>query len=196
MKANFSDQRPRGLLMRLAKSLQVSPLILSGSCFSSTSHAADFTWHMLLSHDRTGQIEAGSKLQVINAVRNGCRLRVAWGSRRTSHPISSIEHVSEVSWISVRNQEFIKAQIGGLITNLEALGNFSENHPRLERFGGTEQVVEWWATLSTDGSFDAVWFAPHSGQFIARIPQRHPMKWYSDCRPSEAAGPLFPPEDL
>ena len=75
--------------------------------------------------------------------------------------------------------------------NLSVLGEPESEHRNRDRFGGVNQVVKWRANLKTDGTFDAVWFAPHSGEFIERIPQRHPMRWYADCQPTENR-PLYP----
>lgn len=132
----------------------------------------------------------GSHERIIAAVRNGCQLRIAWGSHRTEPSFRSVEHVADVKWVTARNGETISAQIGDFLINLTALGEPPEEHPRRDEYGGTEQVIKWRATLQTDGTFDAVWFAPHSGDFIARRPQRHPMKWYADCDPAHSE-PLY-----
>jgi len=164
-------------------------LILS-ACQGAVPLKTSPAWHLMLAHDRDGKLADGASKNLVAAVRNGCQIRVAWGNRRDSQPPRSIEHVAEVKWISVLNDEMVQAQIGDFLINLTALGEPSEDHPRRDEYGGTQQVVEWRATLKTDGSFDAVWFAPHSGKFVTRRPQRHPMKWFSDCNPTQSS-PLY-----
>ncbi|MEM1036981.1 MAG: hypothetical protein AAGI14_09515 [Pseudomonadota bacterium] len=162
-------------------------LTLSG-CETSQSQAS--SWHLMLSHDRDGAVKAGSERNIVDAVRSGCQIRIAWGGGRADPPRRSIEHVADVKWITVRNGERVSAQIGDFLINLVALGDPPEDHPRREEFGGTQEVVHWRATLMADGSFDAVWFKPHSGEFITRRPQNHPMKWFADCRPGSPE-PLY-----
>lgn len=143
---------------------------------SNQSSELGSPWHLMLSHDREGQLLEGSVAQVVNAVRSGCQHRIAWGGagRRT------VEHVADVKWITVYNDNELKAQIGDFLFNLEFLG---DDFPRAEPFGGTDEVVHWRATLKPDGSFNAIWYKPHSGELVTRRPQNHPMKWYADCDP-------------
>jgi len=141
-------------------------------------------WHLMLAHDKDGNVQDGSVANVVNTVRNGCQHRIAWGGagRRT------VEHVADVKWITVHNDVELKAQIGDFIFNQEFLG---EDFPRAEPFGGTDEIVQWRATLKPDGSFNAIWYKPHSGALVTRRPQTYPMKWYADCDPGVAA-PLYP----
>lgn len=155
------------------------------------AHGAGYTtWHLMLAHDRDGNIRSGAESNVIDAVRSGCQIRIAWGGGRADPPRRSIEHVADVKWISVRNGESVNAQIGDFLINLSALGEPVEEHPRRQEYGGTQHVVHWRATLRTDGTFNAVWYKPHSGEFVARRPQNHPMKWFSDCIPDHPE-PLY-----
>ncbi len=147
-------------------------------------------WQLMLSHDRDGEVTGGHIDQLISAVRSGCQLQVAWGARRRSDPQSTIEHIASPLWVSVRNGQSVEAQLEGFMSNLAVLGEPNEEQPRYERFGGTEKAVWWRANLKTDGSFDAVWYH-HDGRLAERVPQRHPMRWYADCKPSHTE-PLFP----
>lgn len=90
----------------------------------------------------------------------------------------------------MRDSENVEVQIGDFLINHSVLGEPAIEHPGRERFGGTDKAVKWRANLKTDGTFDAVWYFEHSGDFITRVPQRHHMKWFADCKPGQAA-PLF-----
>ncbi|MEP3226535.1 MAG: hypothetical protein ABJO01_11210 [Parasphingorhabdus sp.] len=142
---------------------------------------------MLLAHDADGKVGQGDRQHIVNAVRQGCRIRIAWGSKGATR---TIEHIAEPMWIAIRDSSDIEAQIGDFMINLNALGDPPSDHPRRERFGGVDKVVKWRASLKPDGTFNAVWYYPHDGEFISRVPQRHPMKWFADCKP-EAAEALF-----
>ncbi|MEM9057542.1 MAG: hypothetical protein AAGD86_08705, partial [Pseudomonadota bacterium] len=151
-------------------------------------------WHLRVAHSAQGEVTAGSVAALIDSIRAGCRVRVAWGARRAADPTRTIEHSAVPNWIAVRSGESVSAQIGGFTPNLRVLGDAPDEHPRYARFGGTTTLTEWRADLSTDGSFDAVWFHPHDGSFVERVPQRHPMRWYADCLGVDAS-PLYPPPD-
>jgi len=71
------------------------------------------------------------------------------------------------------------------------LSLLGDDFPREDSFGGTDEIVQWRATLKPDGSFNAIWYKPHSGALVTRRPQNYPMKWYADCDPGEAL-PLYP----
>lgn len=174
--------------------MAVTLFAVSDSTSHSQTHSpmpqssASSGWHLLLAHDANGKVDQGDRQQIVNAVRQGCQIRIAWGN---SGPTRSIEHIADPMWISIRNGNDVEVQIGEFLVNLNALGEPSEDHPRRKRFGGTEKVVKWRASLKTDGTFNAVWYYPYNGEFIIRVPQRHPMKWFADCNP-ESAAPLFP----
>jgi len=167
----------------------VSAALILTACTQSMS-----SWTLVLSHDAEGVVTSGAQKNLVNAIRNGCQIRVAWGARRAADPSRTIEHIAEPLWVSVRDSESVEVQVGDFLINHRVLGEPAADHPRRERFGGTEKAVMWRANLKTDGSFDAVWYYPHNGEFITRIPQRHPMKWFADC-PDAPASPLFPAEN-
>ena len=167
--------------------LGIAALLILSGCAEHVS-----PWHMLLSHDETGTVKSGSAINVTKAVRQGCRLRVAWGSRGTMRPDLTIEHVSEPTWIAIRDNTNISVEIGGYTSNLKTVGDTSAPTARQIELGGTEHIVEWRATLKPDGSFDAVWFHPSSGEFIKRMPQQHAMKWFADCKATNV-DPLYGP---
>ena len=144
----------------------------------------------MLAHTKDGKVTQGSADNVVNAVRSGCQLRVAWGARRQADPSRTIEHIAKPLWVSVRDSTDVDVQIGDFLINHGVLGEPPEDHPRRDRFGGTQKAVKWRANLKTDGTFDAVWYYEDTGDFITRIPQRHPMKWFADCKPGRA-DPLF-----
>ncbi len=145
----------------------------------------------MLHHNSAGEVQSGSPENIVNAVRRGCQLRIAWGARRAADPSQTIEHIAEPVWVAVRNGTQVEVQLDDFLINHAVLGEPEEDHPRRARFGGTSKAVMWRAQLKPDGSFDAVWYSPQTGELITRIPQQHELRWFSDCPPGEAA-PLYP----
>ncbi len=148
-------------------------------------------WRVALAHDRNGKVQSGNISELVAAIRRGCQIRVGWGAHRAADPNQTIEHIATPTWVAVRNGAEVEIQLSDFVINLNVLGEPAADHPRRERFGGTERAVNWRANLKTDGSFNAVWYDGATGKFITRIPQRHPMKWFVDCEMGSAE-PLFP----
>lgn len=148
-------------------------------------------WVNVLSHDKEGNVESGHIGDLISVIRQGCQLRVGWGARRAADATQTIEHLAEPVWVAVRNSENVEVQLDTFAINLGVMGEPIEEHPRRERFGGTDTAISWRANLKTDGTFEAVWYEHGTGDFVLRIPQRHPMRWYADCAPADAK-PYFP----
>ena len=171
--------------------MQRSTLVITFLILCACSTQSENGWHLLLAHDSEGTVTEGAAEQVAHAVRRGCVVRSAWGARRRADPAQTVEHVAEATWISVRNGNQLQAQLDGFMSNLQALGQPAEKHPRLDRFGGTEQAVLWKALLSNDGRFDAIWYGAADGTLKVRIPQRHPMRWFADCDGTPSS-PLYP----
>ncbi|MEM8983594.1 MAG: hypothetical protein AAGC71_11245 [Pseudomonadota bacterium] len=176
----------------LAALAAIATIAVSGCTATiTTSDTISDRWVLQLANTADGDITDGSMEDLISTIRAGCQVRIAWGARRAADPSRTIEHSAEPLWISIRSGETVTAQIGGFSANLSVLGEDPAEHPRYERFGGTEQLTEWRADIGTDGSFNAVWFRAGTGEFIERIPQRHPMRWYADCDVTDAP-PLYP----
>lgn len=169
------------------------PMVLGVSLLCGCATSSTQRWHLKLAHDREGQVLAGNIAELATAIRSGCRIRIAWGARRRNNPEQTIEHVADALWVSLRNGNVVEAQVEGFLSNLAVLGESSAEHSRYERFGGTENVILWRAELTTDGTFDAIWYGAVDGKLKFRAPQRHPMRWFADCE-SRAAAPLYPPD--
>jgi len=171
-------------------SLHISILMgLICSCVSAQG-ASTATWNLMLSHTADGSVRQGSNENLVSVIRQGCQIRVAWGARRAADPKRTIEHIANPVWVTVRDGNQVEVQLNDFLINHKVLGEPSSQYPQRERFGGTDKAVMWRANLKTDGTFDAVWYYAHSGEFITREPQTHPMKWFADCEPSSSE-PLF-----
>lgn len=163
-----------------------------GACVGTQPVAGTDTWVLQLAHTKDGDVLTGSEAALVQAIRSGCTVRVAWGGRRRSDPSLTVEHAAILTWVTVRNGTSVSGEIRGLTPNRSVLGEDPASHPTMDRFGGTSAVVEWRAGVATDGTFDAIWFYPHSGEFIERVPQRHPMRWFTDCQ-GLTTQRLYPP---
>ena len=168
-------------------------LIAGCQSVSAIENTASSNWRIVYSADREGAVQQGSIDDLFSVIRQGCDIKIAWGGQRRGDPSLTIEHVAEPLWISALDGRKVQARIGGHAANLAFLGTPSPENDRTTAFGGREQVVRWQAEVSTEGDFDAVWYNAVTGELAARRPQRHAMRWISNCAPSSNTPPLFDP---
>ncbi|MFK8017525.1 MAG: hypothetical protein AB8G17_19030 [Gammaproteobacteria bacterium] len=169
--------------------MKTALLIVGLMCLAACASSGQ-DWRLALKHDRDGTVVHGNESLLVDAVRRGCPLRVAWGTRRRADPTRTIEHVATPSWVSLRDGQHVEVQLDEFMINLSVLGEPPEDHANRAPFGGTERAVYWRASLKTDGSFDAIWFDRQTGELIRRVPQRHAMSWFVQCAPQRAE-PLY-----
>lgn len=174
---------------RLTLGLSLVAAVALGGCDTTAADA----WTLALAHTEEGVPLDGSLDALVGAIRRGCPVRVAWGTRRRADPGRTIEHASDPVWLSVPDGASVTAQLGDVLINLPVVGEPEEDHPARAPFGGTARAVFWRANLSTDGTFDAIWYDRGTGELINRVPQRHRMRWYVQCAPGEGE-PLFDQE--
>ena len=69
------------------------------------------SWKLIYRNDKNGEPVYGNKEELIEAIRNGYPIRVGWASRRKSDSTKSVEHVSDVEFITIANTGEVFAQI-------------------------------------------------------------------------------------
>lgn len=142
-------------------------------------------WQLLYKNDREGQAIEGRIDDLIDAVRRGLPIRIAWGAARSNQPNSYVEHVAEADFVTVASGQHVFVQIP------EHIGQTSYWDTEFQDFN-TPQVV-WRGLLSTTGRFMAVFYNRSSGETIRRLPQKVVMSWYADVpeKPQKKPKRLF-----
>src|SRR5262249_50399379 len=106
----------------------------------------------------------GSKQALLDAVRGGAALRVAWG-------FSDAEHVADLVFVTLVKGEHVFAQLP------EHIGQTSYIDPEQARFD--KPTVMWRGLVGTDGRFDAVLVDRATGKEVRRLPQRAGIAWFA-----------------
>ncbi|MEM9386257.1 MAG: hypothetical protein AAGA68_14445 [Pseudomonadota bacterium] len=139
--------------------------------------SCDARWRERFRNTSDGATERGDRRALVDALRRGDPLRVAWGSTYADGTYT-MEHVAEPVFFSIVGGDHVVAQLP------EHIGQIT--YVRLDdaRFGADPQVM-WRGLLRTDGLFDAVWVDRGDGQVVRRLPQRAAVSWLTHSTPAQ-----------
>ncbi len=133
-------------------------------------------------NDRDGRALAGSKAQLIQAIRGGADIRIGWGFKGKVH---TIEHLSDPIWIAVLDEKEVIAHLDPQVLSSVDWDSLTASYA-----DSSLLQQEWRVVLSTNGEFDAVWYDRKKEKMAERRPQNHTMTWYVKGDISKA-GALF-----
>jgi hypothetical protein len=143
------------------------------------------SWHLVYRHAPDGEPVAGSKSELLAAVRRGAPIRFAWGVKlEREDRIASVEHVAEPVFLSIVDGSEVVVQLPEHIAQ-RAYGDL----------GGAafdDPAVMWRGLMTTQGVFDAVWVNRATGETVRRAPQRVGLAWFAfqPDDPASRAPPL------
>ncbi|WP_435624179.1 hypothetical protein [Flagellimonas sp.] len=139
-------------------------------------------WRIVLKTDKDGTVLKGSKLELINAIRNGQDLKIGWGGKRED---LSIEHLSTPIWLAILSEKEVMAHLDPQVLSAIDWDSLNANYEDASLL-----QKEWRVVLTTKGDFDAVWYDKKADTLIRRWPQKHIMTWFANGSQEEAV-PLF-----
>ena len=139
-------------------------------------------WRIVLKTDKNGTVLKGSKLELINAIRNGQDLKIGWGGKRED---LSIEHLSTPIWLAILSEKEVMAHLDPQVLSAIDWDSLNANYEDASLL-----QKEWRVVLTTKGDFDAVWYDKKADTLIRRWPQKHIMTWFANGSQEEAV-PLF-----
>ena len=141
-------------------------------CVDSRAAACMPQWRLVYRHDADGRAIAGTRQALLDAVRRGAALRIAWGFSQVSDGQEvSAEHVAEPVFVTIMKGEHVFAQLP------EHIGQESYVDPARARFD--QPSVMWRGLMGSDGSFDAVLVDRATGKEVRRLPQRAGLAWFA-----------------
>lgn len=142
-------------------------------------------WQLVYRHDADGQVVAGSKAELLGAIRRGSPIRIAWGVKvEREGRVRSVEHVADPVFASIVDGDHVVVQLPEHIAQ-RAYADI----------GGAvfdDAAVMWRGLMTTQGIFDAVWVNRATGEVVRRLPQRVGLAWFAfQPENSEARQPLL-----
>lgn len=164
------------------KSLKVA-LSICTILFLFSCQQSNDTWVAVYKNDKEGETIAGSKAQLINAIRNGNPVRIAWGSEGRTH---RIEHISDPVWIAILDETEVIAHLDPQVLSTVNWDTLSADYS-----DSTKLSEEWRVVITTKGEFDAVWYDRANHKVLQRRPQNHVMTWFVKGKVAENAPAFF-----
>lgn len=141
-------------------------LILFNACTPSSSPTQ---WKVVYKNDKKGNQLVGNKEALVNAIRNGASVKIAWGAKGKNH---RIEHVSHPIWLAILDETEVIAHL-----NPQVLSNINWDELTATYSDSTKLKEEWRVVITTKGTFDAIWYNREEDQLIKRVPQNHIISW-------------------
>lgn len=161
MESHFDDGSPPG-----------SVRVRSTWCVDPRAAACAPQWRMVYRHDADGHPIEGQREALLDAVRRGAPLRLAWGVESSDGSPSVVEHTAVPVFVTVTDREHVFVQLP------EHIGQASYSRAADARFD--RPSVLWRGLMGTNGTFDAVFVDRATGQEVRRLPQRVGIAWFAE----------------
>lgn len=165
----------------MKRAVGIFMLLYFVSCDQSQEPSSE--WTIALRTTKTGEVVKGSKQELITAIRNGADIKIGWGNRGKQH---TIEHLSEPIWLAVLDEKEV-------VASLHPQSLAQTDWDKLESHYSNSNTLheEWRVSITTKGSFDAIWYDRRGDSLIKRVPQNHAMTWFVKYNSELANGTLF-----
>jgi hypothetical protein len=159
--------------------------LLAFISFSTSRTATPAGWRPLFQHDTSGRTVYGDKKALLQAVKQGCPIRVAWGEKLPDGT-SDIEY-STPDFISLVNDSDLVAQFPASAIQTDYMNAHTS-------FLKTDPPTTWKALMCTDGHYHQFHQDLTTGRVTREMYLRASMLWYaftSDA-PEGKAGDRIP----
>ncbi len=126
-------------------------------------------WRVVFKHDPHGRPLGGGKQHLIDGMRRGLSVRLAWGVRYPNDSTRSVEHTALPVFVTVVNDAEVFVQVAAHLACADYCDPASQAiaDPRLM----------WSAILGTTGTSNALWHNGVAGELVRRLPQRVTITW-------------------
>ncbi len=150
--------------------------LLVTACAHSPATGPDYGdappgWKLVYRHAADGNPIAGSKAELLSAVRSGAPIRFACGTMiERDGTVLSVEHSAEPVFLTIVNGAEVVVQLPEHIAQRSCVDPVNP--------GFDDPAVMWRGLMSTNGTFDAVWVNRATGVEIRRYLQRVGLAWF------------------
>lgn len=133
-------------------------------------HCAQSQWRLLFVNDPHGEDVQGDRAALLDAIRRGSPIRVAWGEADADGKWT-VEEFSNASFTNIIGGRDVVAQLQPALIQTSYIA--------AESAGLGEPLVEWHAIMATDGRFETVMVSRETGMTVRTLAQRTTMHWYA-----------------
>jgi len=150
-----------------------------GCIKKQTQAATNQGWSIVYKHDKFGKPLFGSKDKVIEAVRNGLSIKIAYGFK-TKDGERSIEHAAEAQFLTILTVKDTMAEVFAQISPIMRQGPF-----RLQDTVGIKLVPDfkWLTAIGTNGMSSNVMVNTFADSIHGSNENRRGALWFVDYPP-------------
>lgn len=138
-------------------------------CFVALTTQAQNSWTLVLHNDENGKIVSGDVSDLIQAVRDGKEVRIAWWGQSPSDPKRKVEHLADASFLTIMSDSIVFGQIEPIYGQVPDFNEFKIT---------LKENLEWVIIGGTNGKSDAMTRNVVTGEIIGHNARNRPFKWY------------------
>ncbi len=148
--------------------MKKTTIIISIFCLSFTSLAQN-NWELVYHNDKNGKTFEGKIENLIEAIRNGERVRINWSSQRQNDKTKKVEHFTEAKFLTILSDTIVFAQIDPIIGQTP---NYDSRMVTLN------EKLEWVIIAATNGKSDSMMRNAVTGEIISHKLIPFEIKWF------------------
>lgn len=148
-------------------------------CEQTETNESRRDWKLIYQNDAAGKALYGEKRDLINAVRNGCPIRIGFGGRRAADTTKSVEHVADIHFLTIANGEEVFGQI------LPIIGQNPDLDSDTLRLTFRENL-EWTIMVGTNGFSDRLTFDRVNDTIAGHRSRQMKASWYTNSCASDS----------
>ena len=127
------------------------------------------TWELVYHNDLDGNPVSGSQEDLIQAVRDGQDIRLAWWSQSSKDPKRKVEHLADAKFLTIMSDIVVFAQIDPIYGQTP---DFEEQKITLK------ENLQWVMIAGTNGKFESMMTDIITGEIKGHGIRQLPFKWY------------------
>lgn len=136
---------------------------------TSTQSFARQNWTMVYHNDMNGNTIKGNINELINGIRNGEEVRIAWWFQHPTVEKVKVEHLTDASFLTIQSGSIVHAQINSIVSQAP---DFQEGAIKLR------ENLEWVFVGATNGKMDTLVRNVLTGEIIEHKLNTSAFKWY------------------
>lgn len=144
-------------------------LTISTTCILIWNVSAQGSWKMIYHNDAEGNRVAGNIEDLIQAVRDGEVVRMAWWSQHPTDKKRKVEHLAETTFLTIMSDSIVFGQIRPI---------YGQTPDFVEAKITLKENLEWVSIGGTNGKSDSMMRNTVTGEILGHRSRNTARKWY------------------
>ena len=146
----------------MKKSLLILALFVTSFCQAQE-------WKLIYHNDADGKAISGQIADLIQAVRDGKEIRMAWGGQSPNDPKRKVEHLANAAFLTIMSDSIVFGQIAPIYGQTPDFNEFSIT---------LKENLQWVMIGGTNGKSDASMTNQKTGGVVGHNARERWFKWY------------------